>query len=60
MIFQVTSVATDKILLMNLKYENLQYIDLGASPRKFNDVIENRKQGSMPFNALNNLQNRPR
>ena len=29
---------------MNLKYENLHYIDLGASLHKFNDVIETRKQ----------------
>ena len=32
---------------MNPKYENLHYIDLGASLRKFNDVINSRKQGDM-------------
>ena len=32
---------------MNPKYENLHYIDLGASLRKFNDVIKSRKQGDM-------------
>ena len=34
---------------MNPKYENLHYIDLGASLRKFNDVIKSRKQGDMPM-----------
>ena len=32
---------------MNPKYENLHYTDLGASLRKFNDVIKSRKQGDM-------------
>ena len=27
---------------MNLKYEDLHYIDLGTSLRKFNDVIKSR------------------
>ena len=34
---------------MNLKYEDLHYIDLGASLRKFNDVIKTRKQGDMVY-----------
>ena len=32
---------------MNLKYENLHYIDLGALLHKFNDVIKSCKQGDM-------------
>ena len=32
---------------MNLKYENLYYNDFGGSLRKFNDIIETRKQGDM-------------
>ena len=39
---------------MNPKYENLHYIDLGASLRKFNDVIKSRKQGDMDL-AINLL-----
>ena len=40
---------------MNLKYEDLHYIDLGASLRKFNDVIKTRKQGDM-VRAWNKVQ----
>ena len=29
------------------EYEDLHYIDLSASLRDFNDVIETRKQGDM-------------
>ena len=35
------------LLLMNLKYEDLHYSDLGTSLHNFNDVIKTHKQGDM-------------